>query len=176
MIKENIIEEIYVPADRLAVIIGTKGETRKKIEKAGDVKLWVDTESNFVKVIGKDAYQVYIVKKVIKAIGRGFNPDKALAILNDGYDLELIDLRDFGAKEKKDLYRLRGRVIGERGATRKYIEKLSGCEISIYGKTVAIVGPSETINVVRLGLEMILTGARQGRAYAFIKEKLGVEK
>jgi len=174
--SENIIEEIYVPADRLAVIIGTKGETRKKIEQSGDVKLWVDTENNLVKVIGKDAYQVYVVKKVIKAIARGFNPDKALVILDNGYDFELIDLRDFGAKEKKDLYRLRGRVIGERGATRKYIEKISGCEISIYGKTIAIVGPNEAINVVRLGLEMILNGARQGRAYAFIKDKLGVEK
>ena len=176
MMSENIIEEIYVPADRLAVIIGTKGETRKKIEQSGDVKLWVDTENNLVKVIGKDAYQVYVVKKVIKAIARGFNPDKALVILDNGYDFELIDLRDFGAKEKKDLYRLRGRVIGERGATRKYIEKISGCEISIYGKTIAIVGPNEAINVVRLGLEMILNGARQGRAYAFIKDKLGVEK
>ena len=176
MKEDKIIEEIFIPADRIAVLIGAKGDTRRRIETSGRVKLWIDAKTNLVRVIGDDAYQVYLVAKVVKAVGRGFNPEKALSILEDGYDFELLDLRDFGAKEKKDLYRLRGRVIGERGATRKYIEKISGCEISIYGKTIAIVGPNEAINVVRLGLEMILNGARQGRAYAFIKDKLGVEK
>jgi ribosomal RNA assembly protein len=173
---EKIIEEIYVPADRVAVIIGSKGETRKKIQESGRVTLWIDSKENLVRIISDDAYQVYLVKKVIKAIGRGFNPEKALRILEEGYDFELVDMRDFGAKEKKDLYRLRGRVIGEKGATREYLEKLSGCQISIYGKTVAIIGPGESTQIVRQAIEMILKGAKQGRAYAFVKEKLKVEK
>jgi ribosomal RNA assembly protein len=176
MKEDKIIEEIFIPADRIAVLIGAKGDTRKRIESSGRVKLWIDAKTNLVRVIGDDAYQVYLVAKVVKAVGRGFNPEKALSILEEGYDFELLDLRDFGAKEKKDLYRLRGRVIGERGVTRKYIEKLSGCKVSIYGKTVAIIGPSETLNIVRRAIEMILTGAKQGRAYAFIKEKLGMGK
>lgn len=176
MTDQKIIEEIFVPADRIAVIIGIKGETRKLIEKAGKVKLWVDSEANLVKIIGDDAYQVYLVKKVIKAIGRGFNPDFALTILKDDFDFEIVDMRDFGAKEKKDLYRLRGRVIGEKGVTRNYLEKLSGCRISVYGKTVAILGPGESVQIIRQAVEMILRGAKQGRAYAFVKEKLGVKK
>ena len=68
-------------------------------------------------------------------------------------------------KSKNKLYRLRSRVIGERGKARRHIEKMCNVKISVYGKTVMIIGKISDIEVAKDAVECLLRGAKHGNAY-----------
>ena len=76
------IYELNIPKKRVAVLIGTKGSTKRKIEKITSTKLTIDSELGFVTIKGEDSLKTYQTKSVIEAIGRGFNPNIALSLLN----------------------------------------------------------------------------------------------
>jgi len=59
---------------------------------------------------------------VVKAIGRGFNPDKALRLIEKDIMLHLLDLNDY-ADTENSRNRLKGRVIGRDGETRRHLER-----------------------------------------------------
>ena len=107
---------------------------------------------------------------MIKAIGRGFNPDIALTLENDDLILEIINLQDYVGKSKKALVRQKGRIIGKNGRTRQIMHDMLDVEISIYGKTVSLIGEIENIQMAREAIEMILEGSRQKTVYAYLEK------
>ena len=169
MVKESFEEELLIPKERVAVLIGPKGHAKKQIEKAGDVKLQIDAKEGSVKIFAKDAVNLWLGRQVVEAIGRGFNPEIAQKIFKEENNFELISLSDYGAKSKKDLERLKGRLIGTKGKTKRVIQHHTKTHISIYGKTVGIIGPAEGVQNARRAIEIILSGARQGTAYHFLE-------
>jgi len=169
MAENEFEEEILIPKERVAILIGSKGETKKQIEKKGKLKLKI-FKDGLVKIKAKDALQLWIGRQVVEAVGRGFNPKIAQKIFKEENSFELISLRDFG-KSKKKLERLRGRVIGTNGKTKRIIEKYTNTHISIYGKTIGIIGPTEGVQLARQAIEMILSGAKQGTAYRFLEQR-----
>ena len=72
---------------------------------------------------------------VIRAIGRGMNPERALQLLNDDHHLMLYDMREYVGKNANQQRRIRSRLIGRNGRIRELIEEHSGAEIVIYGST-----------------------------------------
>jgi ribosomal RNA assembly protein len=48
---------------------------------------------------------------------------------------------------------------------------MTGVDISIYGKTVAIIGDMEQIHIAKEAVEMILNGVRHKTVYAFLERK-----
>ena len=72
------------------------------------------------------------IMDVVKAIGRGFNPDKAMKILDDDdMYLETIDIKDAVGDRQSQVARARGRIIGREGKTRKLIEDLADVYLCI---------------------------------------------
>lgn len=173
MVKQDTLfeEEILIPKERVAVLIGQKGEVKRKIERLGNVKLRIKATEGIVKISSNDALSLWTAKKVIEAIGRGFNPEIAQKIFKEGNSFELINLRDYVGNSKKRLERLRGRIIGTRGKTRRLLEKYTETKIAIYGKTVCIIGPSDKVQLARHAIELILSGAKQGTAYHFLEKQ-----
>jgi ribosomal RNA assembly protein len=51
------------------------------------------------------------------------------------------------------------------------MERLSGAKVSVYGKTVAILGYAEQMRVARTAIEMLLDGAPHGNVYSFLEKK-----
>jgi ribosomal RNA assembly protein len=51
------------------------------------------------------------------------------------------------------------------------MERLSGAKVSVYGKTVAILGYPEQMRVARTAIEMLLDGAPHGNVYSFLEKK-----
>jgi ribosomal RNA assembly protein len=51
------------------------------------------------------------------------------------------------------------------------MERLSGAKVSVYGKTVAILGYPEQIRIARTAIEMLLDGAPHGNVYSFLEKK-----
>ena len=80
MVKELFEEELLIPQERIAVLIGPDGKAKKQIEKAGNIKLQINAKEGNVKIIAEDSIALWLGRQVIEAIGRGFNPTTAQKI------------------------------------------------------------------------------------------------
>jgi len=163
--------EIKVPKDRIAVLIGKKGEVKKQIEETTKTKIKIDSSEGDVSVSGEDALGLYTTKEVIDAIGRGFNPEFAMFLLKQDYSFEKINLKDYVGESKKDQERVRGRVIGAEGKSRKLIEELTETHISVYGKTVGIIGEAENAAMAKEAIINLLNGSQHGNVYKWLEKK-----
>ena len=167
---DEYVYELKIPLDRVAVLIGSKGETKKEIEEATKTKISVDSKEGDIFINGKDAVLLFSAREVVKAIARGFNPDIALQLLKQDASFELIEIDDF-AKNKNHYERLRGRVIGKDGSARRTIEELTETYICVYGKTIGIIGDLEKVAVARKAVESVLTGSPHSGVYKWLEKK-----
>jgi len=156
-------QAIRIPKARVKVL----REVIDEIESKLSVKIEIRPDEILV---GGESLDVWIALKIIKAIGRGFDPSVALKLLKEDYDLVVIDIMRF-ANTKNALIRLRGRVIGEKGRAKKYIEQLTDCHIQVYGKTVSIIGPLDKLDLARQAVEMLLNGAKHSTVYRFLERE-----
>lgn len=165
-------ENIKVPQERIAVLVGPKGSIKELIEEKSTTKLNIDSQSGNVEISDpKDPIKGMRTKEVIHAIARGFSPEKALRLFDEELLMfETIDLTNVASTEK-DLQRLRGRIIGKDGKAREVFETLTDVRISVYGKTVSIIGYPEHNTVARKGIEMLLEGSNHGPVYKFLEKK-----
>ncbi|MBC7086819.1 MAG: RNA-processing protein [Methanomethylovorans sp.] len=163
---------IKVPHDRIGAIIGPKGKVKNLIEKLSTATIDIDSENGTVEIIpGEDPIQSMRAPDVIQAIARGFNPEKAMVLMDDEMImLETIDLSR-SASTPQELIRLKGRIIGKGGKTREIMENMIGVKISVYGKTVSILGNPEQNQIIRTAIEMLINGATHGQVYGFLEKK-----
>ena len=161
------MQYVRIPEERIKVLIGSGGETKRQLESRTKCKIAV--EGNEVSVEGEPARE-WIAKDVVHAIGRGFNPEKAVLLLNDDYTFVLIELDDY-TTTAKSLETKRGRIIGEKGRTRKFIERTSGAFVSVYGKTVGILGSFESVELAKEAVTLLLSGATHSSVYRLLERK-----
>ena len=64
---------IKVPKARIAVLVGTKGQTKRKIQNQTQTFLKIDSREGEVLIESDDSVQILITKSIIQAIARGFN-------------------------------------------------------------------------------------------------------
>ena len=166
--EQDFSQLLRIPKERVAVLIGKNGETRKMIEQETKTKLDITAEGE-VKIEG-ESYDAWIARQIVKAIGRGFSPEKAMLLLNEEYAYEIVEILDF-AKNENQMKRLKGRVIGTEGKTRDMIEEITDSYISVYGKTVSIIAKSENIQVARKAIEMLLSGAKHATVYRLLENE-----
>ncbi len=162
--------EIKIPKSRIAVLIGKKGAVKKQLEQLTKTRIRVDSKEGDVFVEGTDAVNLLAVRDVITAIGRGFNPELAQLLLKHDYSFEIIDITEF-LRGKSHLKRIKGRVIGEEGKARRTIEDLTNCHISVFGKTIAIIGPVEFSLVAKKAVEMLLKGSPHSNVYRMLERR-----
>ncbi len=163
-------EYLKIPKERIAVLIGKNGETRKEIEKLTKTKIEVDSKTGDVDLQGENAITFYISLNIIKAIARGFSPAHAFTLKNEDYFFESIDLKEMLGKNDNLIQQKKGRVIGRNGKTRKDIEEKTNTFVSVYGKTVSIIGKAEEMEKAKKVIEMLLEGASHSTAEAVLKE------
>lgn len=168
--------ELKIPEKRVAVLIGKKGSTKYLIQKQTKTKIDVSKEGD-VMIQSEDGLNCFIASNIIKSIGRGFNPDIAITLLDEENHFELINITDFTGKSQKKLRRIKARVIGREGGARKLLERLTKCNISVYGKTVCVIGPAESCILAKQAIEKLLKGSKHGNVYKFLeKGKKRIEK
>ena len=170
MTDEVYSYELKINKERIAVLIGTKGETKKDIERETSCTIDVDSTEGDVEISGKDAVMLFALREVIKAIGRGFNPDLAKQLLKQDNLLEVISLNEY-SREKSHQQRLKGRVIGMEGKSRNTIEELTECYISVYGKTISIIGKVEMVAICKRATEMLLAGSPLSNVYKWLERQ-----
>ncbi|HSA76637.1 MAG TPA: KH domain-containing protein, partial [Nitrosarchaeum sp.] len=68
-------------------------------------------------------------------------------------------------KSNANIERIKGRIIGEGGKARKNMENLTGTHISVYGKTVSIIGDTSKLKLVVDAISSISNGSIHGAVY-----------
>lgn len=167
---EEFSYELRIPRERVAVLIGKKGEMKRSLEHETKTQIAVDSSEGEIEITGKDALLLYLAREIIRAIGRGFNPEIAMQLLKQDYAFEVVSIVDF-ARNANDLERLRGRVIGEGGKSRRTIEDLTETSICVFGKTVGIIGPGENLPNARRAVESLLAGSPHAHVYRWLERK-----
>ena len=164
------VYELRIPKERVAVLIGVKGAVKRQLEHLTKTSIHVDSGEGMVSIAGKDALLLYSSREIIRAIGRGFNPEIARNLIKPDYGFDVISLIQY-VKTKKDLARQRGRVIGENGKSRRTIEELTGTYITVSGKTIGVIGLLQHLPLARRAIEALLRGSSHANVYRTLERK-----
>ncbi len=171
---KEITDYILIPKERIAVLIGKAGSVRKGIEKRGKVSMVIDSESGEVAVtrkVIKDPTNALMALDIIRAVARGFSPQKAYKLWSPNIYLETIDLTEFLGSSGKALERVRARLIGREGKVRNYIARLTSVDIVIYGKTVSILGEADNVGLAKEAMFKIIEGLPHNAVFKFLESR-----
>ncbi|MFH1450447.1 MAG: KH domain-containing protein [archaeon] len=168
-------EYVKIPEERLDLILADNEKIKKLIEKSTNIKLEIDKQASEVAIISegnlKDPLVLWHVRDVIKAIGRGFDPEIALELLNKNKELKIIDLSHYVGKSKNQLVRIRGRIIGRNGKSKELIEETTNTHMVIYGKTVCIIGSLERVHIAAQAVDRLASGSMHGSVFKIIEQE-----
>ncbi len=172
---------VKIPQERIGALIGPNGREKARIEKKLSVVLQIDSETGGVEITlspeAQDPSFLLRAKEVVTAIGRGFSSERAFVLLEDEEAiLTVIDLRELVGRSQADMKRLKGRVIGQNGKTRRIIEELTEAKISVYGHTISIIGTLDQAEAAKEAIYMLLEGSQHRTVYRFLNRKRGEMK
>ena len=167
---------VRIPQNRLGILIGPKGATKKELEKTFNVSITVE-DTGCVLIKGEEGLSLWNASKAVKGIGRGFNLEAVKELSKDDYDLVVINLESLVGRKHKDIERYKARIIGQNGKTKKYIENITGASICLSGKTVSIIGKIQDVHDTNEAINIIMDGAEIKTVYAFLhKVKMSREE
>jgi ribosomal RNA assembly protein len=163
---------VRIPLERVGAVIGKEGATKKFLEGELGVKLSVDSKEGLVTLKAESAVDAdpFTAIRVIEAIGRGFSPQRARRLMDEGTAMVVTDLRDYAGRSVNALERIRGRVIGLKGKSRRVIEELTACHISVYGRTVAIIGEAAEVQLASEAVRLLATGSQHKTVYNMLQK------
>jgi len=166
---------VKIPKERVGVLVGPEGKTKQYIEEKLQVKLDIDKEGS-VKIVLEESCNdpslLLRAKDLVTAIGRGFLPETAFRLIRNEDDIfDLIDLRVIFGRSESDIKRIKGRIIGTEGKTRKLIEELTEADVVVYGHTVGIIGSYTEADAARNAVQMIIDGCEHHTVYTYLQKK-----
>ena len=97
---------IRIPTDRIGVLIGKSGNTKRLIEEKCLVNLDIDSQGGEVMIKTKtltEDMEPFKAVEIVSAIGRGFSPENAMRLLRGDNSLHIIDLREFAGNLQNKL-------------------------------------------------------------------------
>ena len=159
---------IRIPTDRIGVLIGKSGNTKRLIEEKCLVNLDINSQDGEVIIKTKtltEDIEPFKAVEIVSAIGRGFSPENAMRLLRGDNSLHIIDLREFAGKSPEQIERVKGRIIGEGGKARLNIENLTNALITVYGRTVAIIGEPTQLRLAVDAISSLSSGSMHGPVY-----------
>lgn len=157
-----MIKKIRIPEERIPVLIGKGGRTKYRIQRLTHTKIDVGEETT----LEGEAVDVMTAENIIKAIGRGFSPEASELLYKEDSTLDIIQL----PKERKELNRIKSRLIGTGGKCRRNIENLTKTRISVFGRTVSVIGPYDNVRFAAEALQRLIKGDTHSFVYRFLEE------
>ena len=166
---------IKVPDDRIGVLIGKNGRVKREIEDKCKVQIEIDSQNGDAVISSASAtlseMQPFKAIEIISAISRGFSPQRAYRLFDDEeLMLQIIDLKEYTGKSANAMDRMKGRIIGQSGKSRKTIEELSGVYMSVSGHSVALIGKYEEVRLANDAVTMILKGSTHKTVYTMLQD------
>jgi ribosomal RNA assembly protein len=158
-----MIKNIKIHDERLAVLIGKKGSVKRQIQRKTKTKISIDEEVT----IEGESLDVLNAENVIKAIGRGFSPTTASLLTEEDNTLLMIEL----PKSERAAKRIKSRIIGAGGKSRKNLERLTRTHLSVYGKTVSIIGKYSNVALAEGAVNKLIKGISHRFVYEFLEAR-----
>jgi ribosomal RNA assembly protein len=167
---------VRIPKERVGVLVGPNGKVKQNIEVKLMVELQIESESGGVTIIlsekANDPSLLFRAKDVVTAIGRGFSPEHAFRLLrNEDAIFDFVDLRIIFGRSESGHKRVKGRIIGANGKTRRLIEELTDASVVVYGHTIGFIGTFEQVDVARNAVQMIINGSQHHIVYKYLQRK-----
>lgn len=162
------MEKLVIEKEKVGIIIGKKGATKKLLEQELDIKLTISKHGEIT--IGGDAMKTFLSIIVLQAMCLGFSVDKALQLKNPDYVFEIIDVKNF-AKTKVRVKEVKGRLIGRQGRVKKTIENLGNVLLCISETKIGIIGKTEDVLMTKDAIQSLLRGAQQARIFKWLENK-----
>jgi ribosomal RNA assembly protein len=167
---------VRIPKERVGVLIGPEGKVKRDFEERLQVKLEIESEAGGVEITlsekATDPSLLFRAKDVVTAIGRGFSSDQAYRLVrSEDAIFDFIDLRNIFGRSDSDIRRVKSRIIGMNGKTRRTIEELTDADAVVYGHTVGFIGTFEQVDIARNAVQMIIQGSEHHTVYNFLQKK-----
>lgn len=163
-----IQEKVYLEKDRIQVFIGKEGTTKSLFEKQFNCEIEVNSDTGEVLMSAEDSYPLFIMSNIVAAINYGHNPQNALLLEDEHMVLDIIDVKNL-VRNQSRLKSVMGRVIGSEGSTRKAIEEITKCNVSVRDHFVSVIGPFENVHLVHDALDMLIKGASHKTFYSYLE-------
>src|SRR5919197_3041653 len=173
---------VKVPRDRIGVIIGKNGKIKGEIQDKCNVVIEIDSETGDATISSQSKklsteMEPFKAVEVVTAISKGFSPRRAYRLIEGEEDtFQLIDLRDYAGKSSNSMERIKGRIIGEEGKSRRTIEDLTGAYVSVYGHSVGLIGKSDQIKLAAEAVTMLSRGRSHKNVYNMLQESRRKDK
>ncbi|WP_297899446.1 KH domain-containing protein [Methanobrevibacter sp.] len=166
-------ESLKIPLDRLGPLIGLNGAVKKEIESLTGTSLYINSNDGTVVISPtedmEDPFAVSKTYEIVKSIGKGFHPEKAIQLNDDDYYLEIIELEAYSGESKEELDKQTKRVIGRNGMVINTISELAEISIKIYGNEISLIGNFDNVMLGKKAFVMILNGSKHKSVYEFLK-------
>jgi ribosomal RNA assembly protein len=152
------MKEIFIKSARKII------QNKKELEDKLGVKLSVKGTS--VTLSGDEAEE-YFAERVLIAMDFPFLVEDALLLKREDFMFDVLSIKEF--TRRHDFETIKGRIIGTKGKTLKVLEDLSDCIFALRDNSVAIIGPSESIELARQAVISLIKGSKQGNVYSYLE-------
>lgn len=155
-----MVQETYV--ENIKKVLMNKKELEEKL----DVK--ISNKGKLIFIEGP-AENEYLTEKILEAMNLGFSLETAMLLKNEEVILQILNIKDL--TKRKDLERIKARVIGTHGKTLKNLKFLSDCELCLHDNRLGIIGHADDIKEAIISLKSLVQGSKQGNVYARLERK-----
>ena len=140
-------------------------KNKKRLEKKLNIK--ISNRGKEIQIDGEPEEE-YIAGKVIDALNFGFPFSVAISIKEEDLEFEILNIKDHTTR--KDLERVRARLIGKGGRTLKTLNHLTKCNFELKDNEVGIIGSPEYIENAQESVISIIKGAKQSNVYSHLEK------
>ncbi|MBT96940.1 MAG: KH domain-containing protein [Candidatus Pacearchaeota archaeon] len=140
-------------------------KNKKRLEERLNIK--ITNRGKEVSIEGKPENE-YLAEKVIDAINFGFSLKTSMLIKEEDNIFEIINIKDY--TKRKDLERIRARIIGTKGKTLKTLNELTKCHFELKDNHIGIIGDPEYIENAQNAIILIIKGSKQSNVYNFLEK------
>jgi len=139
-------------------------KNKKKIEK--ELEISISSSGNEICIEGKPEKE-YIAEKIIEAISIGFSLSEAFQLKDEDFMFEMINIKDHTTK--KNLERIKGRIIGKDGRAKNTLSQLTKCNFEVKDNIVGIIGPAECIENAQNAIISLINGSKHANVYGYLE-------
>jgi len=148
-------------SEKLARILKNK----KRLEKLLNIR--ITNRGKEVSIQGTPEKE-YIAEKVIDALNFGFPFEPAISIKTQDFLFEIINIKNHTTR--KDLPRIRGRLIGKHGKSLGTLHQLTKCFFELKDNEIGIIGDPEYIKYAQESVISIIKGSKHSNVYSFLEK------
>lgn len=138
---------------------------KEKLEKILDMK--ITNRGKEIKIEGNPENE-YTAEKVIDALNFGFRFTEAISIKEEDKIFEIINIKEHTTK--KNLDKVRSRIIGKDGKCLKTLRNLTRCYLEIHENTVGVIGNPENIESATEAISLIVRGSKHSNVYSHLEK------